>query len=112
MLDMILETVAKWWATWMSGILAGAFIYLWRKMTKNYQENVAKDKAIERALVAMLRKDLLELCSRYKAAGEMSTDARVALEDLFQQYFALGGDGAFHRIYDEMKRLPTDVKRI
>lgn len=70
-----------------------------------------KDLAIEKAVQALLRNELIRRYREYKAKGEMTILDRENIEAMFKQYKNLGGNGTVKELMDELLDVPTKVVR-
>ena len=75
----------------------------------NLKKNKKKDLAIENAVQALLRNELIRRYREYKAKGEMTILDRENLEAMFEQYKNLGGNGTVKELMDELLEVPTKV---
>ena len=73
------------------------------------KKNKNKDKAIEEAVQALLRNELIRRYREYKAKGEMTILDRENIEAMFKQYKNLGGNGTVEELMDELLEVPTKV---
>lgn len=73
------------------------------------KKNKNKDKAIEEAVQALLRNELIRRYREYKAKGEMTILDRENIEAMFKQYKNLGGNGTVKELMDELLEVPTKV---
>ena len=73
------------------------------------KKNKNKDKAIEEAVHALLRNELIRRYREYKAKGEMTILDRENIEAMFKQYKNLGGNGTVKELMDELLEVPTKV---
>ena len=86
--------------------MIGAVIgFLGTKLKKNKK----KDLAIEEAVQALLRNELIRRYREYKAKGEMTILDRENVEAMFKQYKNLGGNGTVKELMDELLEVPTKV---
>ena len=77
----------------------------------NLKKNKKKDLAIENAVQALLRNELIRRYREYKAKGEMTILDRENIEAMFKQYKNLGGNGTVKELMDELLEVPTKVVR-
>lgn len=73
------------------------------------KKNKKKDLAIENAVQALLRNELIRRYREYKAKGEMTILDRENIEAMFKQYKNLGGNGTVKELMDELLEVPTKV---
>ena len=78
--------------------LAGAFGYLYRQVL-----------ATRRGIRALLRADLIRLYNKYHdEKGYCPIYVKQSLEDEYQQYHALKGNGVGTNLYEALMALPTE----
>ena len=73
------------------------------------KKNKNKDIAIEEAVQALLRNELIRRYREYKAKGEMTILDRENIEAMFEQYKNLGGNGTVKELMNELLKVPTKV---
>lgn len=74
-----------------------------------FKKNKNKDIAIEEAVQALLRNELIRRYREYKAKGEMTILDRENIEAMFEQYKKLGGNGTVKELMNELLEVPTKV---
>ena len=92
---MILDTIIKWAIPF---ILSGIITFV-VKIIKGLG-------AQKKALVALLRSQIVSKCEKYKKDGFLPEYARYCLEDLFKQYKTLGGNHGIEVLVEETFKLP------
>lgn len=98
----MLEQIIIYVITTVVGAVLG-FIATKLKKNKN------KDIAIEEAVQALLRNELIRRYREYKAKGEMTILDRENIEAMFEQYKNLGGNGTVKELMNELLKVPTKV---
>ena len=68
-----------------------------------------KDLAIEEAVQALLRNELIRRYREYKAKNEMTILDIENIEAMFKQYKNFGGNGTVKELMDELLEVPTKV---
>ena len=92
----MLETLSDNWQIFT--FLAGVIAYLYRQI-------VATRKGIR----ALLRADLIRLYNKYHdELGYCPVYVKQSLEDEYQQYHALHGNGVGTNLYNALMALPTE----
>lgn len=92
----MLETISDNWQ--LLTAIVGAFAYLYRQI-------VATRKGIR----ALLRADLIRLYNKYHDdLGYCPVYVKQSLEDEYQQYHALRGNGVGTTLYNALMDLPTE----
>ena len=71
-----------------------------------------KDKAIENAVQALLRNELIRRYREYRTKGEMTILDKENIEHMFEEYKNLGGNGTVKELMDELLEVPTKVVKI
>lgn len=102
------EWVAKYWVTAACTLFAGLIGKLWSKVksTSNNQ------KAVHGAILALLRDRIYQSCQYHlKNKYIMNTDREV-LNAMFDEYFAMGGNGVVKHLKAEIDALPTHIADI
>ena len=111
-MSALIDTIVKWWTTWFCALIAGGLIMLWKRVGKNYSTHEAENSAMKEAVRSLIRKDLLDICYEVKSKGSITITERETMDDLFHQYFTLGGDGALHQLYDKIKQIQTAIENV
>ena len=78
-------------------------------LSTKFRKSKKKDLAIENAVQALLRNELIRRYREYKAKGEMTILDRENIEAMFKQYKNLGGNGTVKELMDELLDVPTKV---
>lgn len=98
----MLEQIIIYVITTVVGAVLGFIATKFRK-SKN------KDIAIEEAVQALLRNELIRRYREYKAKGEMTILDRENINAMFKQYTNLGGNGTVKELMNELDEVPTKV---
>lgn len=73
------------------------------------KKNAKKEKAIENGVQALLRNELIREYRDYKTKGSMSILDKENMEDMFEAYENLEGNGTVKELYDEMMNIETKI---
>lgn len=68
-----------------------------------------KDLAIEKGVQALLRNELIRRYREFEEKGEISILDKENLEEMFEQYKDLGGNGTVGKMVDELLNLKTKI---
>lgn len=68
-----------------------------------------KDKAIENAVQALLRNELIRRYREYEEKGEISILDKENITHMFEEYKNLGGNGTVEKLYSELLDLHTKI---
>ena len=98
----MLESVITYVITTLIGIAIG---FLGTKLKKNKK----KDLAIEQGVQALLRNEIIRRYREFESKGEISILDKENLEEMFEQYKNLGGNGTVKKMMDELLNLKTKI---
>src|ERR1035437_5835427 len=130
------EWIAKYWISFVFGLLAtgltGGFGISWAKLRKRLrvqkvtddaikclsakveaQQKICEDQAlIKEAMKALLWDRLYQIYNDAEKVGCLSVDALRNVENIYNQYHALGGNGTGTELYQRLCDLPTRKTRL
>lgn len=101
-MDEIFKIMISYLIPTVLGSLLG---FLSTKLKKNRQ----KYTTIERGVQAILRDVLIRRYREYKIKGEMTILDRENIEEMYEQYKNLGGNGTVKELMDELLDVKTKV---
>jgi len=104
-MEEIVGLILKWLVPFALGTIATNAIGIIKKDRK-------KDKAIENAVQALLRNELIRRYREYKTKNEMTILDKENIEHMFEEYENLGGNGTVKELMDELLEVPTKVVKI
>lgn len=104
-MEEIVGLIIRWLVPFILGTIATSIISIIKKDRK-------KDKAIENAVQALLRNELIRRYREYKVKGEMTILDKENIEHMFEEYKNLGGNGTVKELMDELLEVPTKVVKI
>lgn len=88
-------------------ILGGILGFISTKLKKNKK----KDLAIEQGVQALLRNEIIRRYREFESKGKISILDKENLEEMFEQYKNLGGNGTVKKMMDELLELKTKIIR-
>lgn len=88
-------------------ILGGVVGFISTKLKKNKK----KDLAIEQGVQALLRNEIIRRYREFESKGEISILDKENLEEMFEQYKNLGGNGTVKKMMDDLLNLKTKIIR-
>ena len=68
-----------------------------------------KDRAIENAVQALLRNELIRRYREYEEKGEISILDKENITHMYEEYKNLGGNGTVEKLYSELLDLHTKI---
>ena len=104
-MEEIVGLIIRWLVPFILGTIATSIISIIKK-------DRSKDKAIENAVQALLRNELIRRYREYKVKGEMTILDKENIEHMFEEYKNLGGNGTVKELMDELLEVPTKVVKI
>lgn len=99
---MIIELVIKWAVPFLLGTIITAIIGFIKSL-------YSKNKALENAVQALLRNELIKQYRIYEEKGEISILDKENITHMFEEYQNLGGNGTVKKMYDELLNLHTKI---
>ena len=107
-MQMILELIIKWAIPFILGTaVTGLITYIKNKLSKDKK----KDRAIENAVQALLRNELIRRYREYEEKGEISILDKENITHMYEEYKNLGGNGTVEKLYKELLDLHTKIVR-
>lgn len=96
--------IKEYWIKALFGGVISAFgaFGLWVKKKFKQQE------MIKMGIQALLRNDIRQAYKECAKKGCCSLDDMEDIQDMYDSYHALGGNGSATRIMDKLKNLPTE----
>lgn len=105
-MQMILELTIKWAIPFIFGtIVTGIITYIKNKLSRDKK----KDRAIENAVQALLRNELIRRYREYEEKGEISILDKENITHMYEEYKNLGGNGTVEKLYSELLDLHTKI---
>lgn len=75
------------------------------------KRNKKKDLAIEAGVQALLRNEIIRRYREFELKGEISILDKENLEEMFEQYKNLGGNGTVKKMMEDLLGLKTKIIR-
>lgn len=88
-------------------ILGGILGFIATKLKKNKK----KDLAIELGVQALLRNEIIRRYREFETKGEISILDQENLDEMFEQYKNLGGNGTVKKMMNDLYELKTKIIR-
>jgi len=105
MFQIIIDTAVKYWTQELFVIIIGLLGLLWRQV-----KSVLKQMhAIIGGVRGNLRMQIKTEAKVHIDNGYITLDDRHVLDELFDEYFALGGNGPVKLLKREIDALPTKI---
>lgn len=101
------EWITKYWIQWLFGILTAGIAAVYRKITTKSREQ----EAIKLGVQALLRDRIVQSYNHYTEKGYCPIYAMENVEELYEQYHALGGNGTVTELVERLKDMPTEKRK-
>lgn len=88
--------------TCVMSLLAGALFAIIKSKMKSDKR---VDDAIKNGLRCLLREEIIRICDRCLERGSVNIHSLESLDDLLEQYSALGGNGMAKKLIEDVKKL-------
>jgi len=89
-------------------VFALSIITWWyKRQLKAVRKSSDDQRAIRRAMVALLRDRFYEGYRRHMKNGYYPIPDREVMREIYEQYHALGGNGVISHLMEELDELPT-----
>lgn len=105
----ITSIVVPYLITSFLGIVLG---WLGSNFKKNKQKEDAKEKeneALKAGVLALLRNEILRRYREFMSKGALTILDKENLEEMYEQYKNLGGNGMVKELMSELMQLPTKI---
>lgn len=103
-MDFMWQQILAWFIPF---VLGSAITFLINRVKKDKK----KDKAIETGVQALLRNEIIRRYREFESKGEISILDKENLEEMFEQYKNLGGNGTVKKMMEDLLSLKTKIIR-
>lgn len=102
------EWVKEYWIKALFGSIVSAFGLLFAWLKKKFKRQVCLEIGIQSLLRNEIRQEYKECLSK----GYCSLDDMENIQDMYDSYHALGGNGSVTRLVEKLKKMPTEKPKI
>lgn len=103
----MLEWLAKYWVEWFFGIIAACLVGLYRNLRKHVDKEIDEQQAVKNGMRSFLRRQIIADCELAIKQGYASTTFKDAVDDMYESYHRLGGNGVVTELEHQFMALPT-----
>lgn len=111
----MLEQIVIYIITTILGMALGYVTSKFKKNKKLEEEKEKEEKkkinVLEMGVQALLRNEIIRRYREFESKGEISILDKENLEEMFEQYKNLGGNGTVKKMMDELLNLKTKIVR-
>ena len=101
----LLTTIAKWWVTWVLGLIGTGILAGFRVLYKRQKAAEIRQGAIESGMQAILRDRILTSYYHYHEKGKITLHGLENVETLYRSYHDLGGNGTMTHLVEVMREM-------
>lgn len=107
----MLEQIIIYLITTALGIALGFVTSKLKKNKEKDEKEKKKDEAIELGVQALLRNEIIRRYREFESKGEISILDQENLDEMFEQYKNLGGNGTVKKMMNDLYELKTKIVR-
>lgn len=104
--------IAKYWVEWVFGLVAAGVITALKILAGRVKRAQQKNDALEDGMRALLRDRITQAHDEYVQRGFCPAHARDNIDNMYEAYHSLGGNGTVTAMMDELRRLPIGDKNM
>ena len=101
------EWVTEYWIEWLFGLLSAGIIAYIRHLSKQVKQERLEQKALRDGMRSLLRRQIIADCEHAMKEGFCETATKDTIEDMFNSYRTLGGNGVVTHLKAQTMNLPT-----
>jgi len=101
------EWIAKYWVEWLFGLIVAGIAAYSRHLSAQINKERAEQKALRDGMRSLLRRQLILDCEQSIREDYCSTARKDTIEDMYNSYHALGGNGVVSHLMAQTMNLPT-----
>lgn len=103
----MVDFIIKYWIQWLFGLLIAALGAYTKYLSGVIKREKAEQKALRDGMRSLLRRQIIMDCESAIKEQYCPAATKDTIEDMYQSYHALGGNGVVTSIKDQMMALPT-----
>lgn len=107
----MLEQIIVYLITTGLGIALGVVTSKLKKTKEKDENEKKKNEAIELGVQALLRNEIIRRYREFETKGEISILDQENLDEMFEQYKNLGGNGTVKKMMNDLYELKTKIIR-
>lgn len=101
------EWITKYWVEWIFGIVATALTVIVKRISTRLKKEQSENKALRDGMRSLLRAQIIDSCERAMHDGWCGARLRDTINDLYESYHALGGNGTVTSVVEQTMKLPA-----
>lgn len=101
------EWIVKYWSEWIFGIVATGLVAYIRHLSRQIKQERKEQQALRDGMRSLLRRQIIADCESAISDGFCPTAQKDTIEDMYNSYHALGGNGVVTHLKAQTMNLPT-----
>lgn len=101
------EWIAKYWLQWLFGIVIAGLTAYCKHLSGLVKRERAEQKALRDGMRSLLKRQIILDCETAVKDGFCPAAVKDTIEDMYNSYHALGGNGVVTSLKEQMMKLPT-----
>lgn len=104
---MMPEWIAKYWLEWLFGVVIAFLSGYCRHLSTVIKKEKKEQRALRDGMRSLLRGKIIEDCEKSIAKGYCSAMDKATIDDMYEAYHSLGGNGTVSALHNQLMELPT-----
>lgn len=101
------EWIVKYWVEWVFGLVIAGIASYSRHISRQVKKEREEQKALRDGMRSLLRRQIIADCEQAFRDGFCETKTKDTIEDMYESYHALGGNGVVSHLKAQALNLPT-----
>ena len=101
------EWIVKYWVEWLFGIIIAVVAAYCKHIAAQVKKEREEQKALRDGMRSLLRRQIIADCEQAVREGFCETKTKDTIEDMYDSYHALGGNGVVSHLKAQVMNLPT-----
>ncbi len=106
----MIDFIIKYWLQVCFGVLTAIVGAGFRWIGKKFREEQEEKEALKNGVLALLHDRLYTGTMQYVADNEISTSELKNMEQVYNGYHGMGGNGTGTELWERVKKLPLKVE--
>lgn len=100
------EWIVKYWIEVLFGAVAVGFGAIYKRLSKKLKRQICDQKALKDGTKALLRNSIIQMYDKYTEREQIPIYAMENVNEMYEAYHALGGNGTITKLMDALRALP------
>lgn len=103
----MIEWIVTYWMEFIFGIIATSITYGFKKKLRILETKLIEQENVKDGVQALLRNEIFKNYNEYMDKGYYPIYARSNVENMYNKYHDLGGNGTVTELVKKLNELPT-----